>query len=48
MWFSILLMNTAPVACLTLLALHFDKWWIVLFAILFSFSYKSTHKEDEK
>lgn len=47
MWFSLFLMNTVPVACLTLLAIHFDKWWIVLFSLLFSFTYKSNQKEDE-
>jgi predicted secreted protein len=48
MWFAVLVTNTVPVVCLTLLAVHFEKWWIVLFALLFGVSYKSTSKEDEK
>jgi len=48
MWFSFFLTNTTPVICLTLLAIHFDKWWIVLFSLLFSYSFKSNKEEDEK
>lgn len=44
MWPSLLFMNTVPIICLTVLAIHFDKWWIVLFAVLFSFSYESNKK----
>lgn len=45
-WIALLLLNAIPVVCMTLLAIHFDKWWIVLFALLFGFSYKTTNKED--
>lgn len=48
MWFSLFLMNTVPIVCLTLLAVHFDKWWLVLFALLFSFSYKPNQKEEAR
>jgi len=44
-WLSLFLMNTVPVVCLTWLAVHFEKWWIVLFALLFTVSYKSSKKE---
>ena len=30
----------AEFVCLTKLAIHFDKWWIVLFALLLTFSVK--------
>ena len=46
MWFSLLLMNTVPIVCLTCQAIYFDKWWIVLFALLFTVSYKSRKNED--
>lgn len=48
MWLTLLFMNTVPVVCLTWLAIQFDKWWIVLFALLFSTSYKVTKKEGGK
>lgn len=47
MWFTLLLMNTVPIVCFTHLAIHFDKWWIVLFALLFSVSYKSKKEDSE-
>lgn len=47
MWLSVVLINTVSVVCLTLLAIHFDKWWIVLFSLLFGCSFTSTKKEDE-
>lgn len=46
-WLAFLLVNTAPVVCLTYLAAYFDKWWIVLFALLFGCSYKTSKKESE-
>jgi len=47
MWFALLLMNVIPTVCLTLLAIHFDKWWIVLFALLFGFSYKKNDDTED-
>ncbi len=35
--------NAVSVACFTILAIHFGKWWIALFAIFFMASY--TKKE---
>lgn len=31
----LLLKNVASIACFTVLAIHFEKWWIALFALLF-------------
>lgn len=41
MWllFAILI-NIVPIICLTILAIIFNKWWIVLFSILFLFDVK--------
>ena len=39
--FSWAICNAASVACFTALAIHFEKWWIVLFAYFFVFTYKS-------
>lgn len=35
MWWYLLIKNSVVVICFTLLDIHFDKWWIVLFALLF-------------
>ena len=43
-----MLCNAISVTCFTFLAIHFEKWWIALFAILFMFSYKSTNTDDEE
>ncbi len=37
--------NMTTVGCLTLLAIHFDKWWIVLFAALLLFSVKDNNAD---
>lgn len=47
-WVALLLLNSVPIICLTLVAIHFEKWWIVLFALLFGFNYKSSDKEGGK
>lgn len=36
--------NMTIFACFTALAIHFEAWWIVLFAGLFTFTYR--RKED--
>lgn len=46
MWFSVFLMNAIPIICLTFLSIHFEKWWIVLFALLFSVTCKTTKKGE--
>ena len=46
MWLSLFLMNTVPIICFTHLAVYFDKWWIVLFSLLFVVSYHSNKKEE--
>lgn len=38
--------NVLIVGCFTALAMFFGKWWIVLFAALFTYSFKSRDKED--
>ena len=47
-WFSLLMLNTVPVICLTVLAVHFETWWIVLFALLFGFTYRETDKKENE
>ena len=44
--FSWAICNIAIIVSFTMLALHFGKWWIVLFAAFFVFSYKN--KDDDK
>ena len=34
------LVQIANMACFTILAITFNKWWIILFAFLFSYSVK--------
>ena len=46
MWFSCAVANIVSVACFTTLAIHFEKWWIVLFALLFLVSVKSDDEEE--
>lgn len=47
-----MLVNIANIVCFTSLAIYFNKWWIVLFALLFRFKYSYSHEyndtEDEK
>ncbi|MBO5917860.1 MAG: hypothetical protein J6Q14_03735 [Oscillospiraceae bacterium] len=38
--------NIAIIVCFTALAMFFGKWWIVLFAALFTYGWKSREKED--
>lgn len=40
--------NMTAIACFTVLAIIFKKWWIILFALLFMFSYKDKENENEK
>lgn len=44
-WF---LYNATMFTSLTYLAIHFDKWWIILFAALFFARYNSQPNEDKK
>ena len=32
------ILNVNALVCFTVLAVHFDKWWIVMFAYLFMFT----------
>ena len=42
-----ILYNIAPVVCFTILAIIFNKWWIVFFALLFirNISIETTDKK---
>lgn len=41
-----MLKNCVVIICFTILAIIFNKWWIIFFAILFMTSYE--HKETTK
>lgn len=43
-----ILYNTASVVCFTILAIIFNKWWIVFFALLFirDISIKTTDEKE--
>ena len=41
------IINITAIICFTVLAIHFDKWWIVLFSGLFMFS-QTSHRYDDK
>ena len=41
------IINITAIICFTVLAIHFEKWWIVLFSALFMFS-QTTHRDDDK
>lgn len=43
---SCLLRNCVSIVCFTVLAIHFDKWWIALFALLFMMTVEN--KKDDK
>lgn len=51
MWWYLLIKNSVVIICFTLLAIHFDKWWIVLFSVLFitfvEIKNKASQKEEE-
>ena len=44
----IVILNTVVLLCFTALAIHFEKWWIVLFACFFLFSKKTIQEEDNE
>lgn len=41
-------MNMFTCTCFTYLAVHFEKWWIVLFALLGYASLRAEHKAETK
>ena len=43
-YWSIAIKNSICVICFTVLAIIFNKWWIVLFAALFMTSYEIKHR----
>lgn len=44
-YIAIAFINAFIIMCFTLLALSFDRWWVVLFAILFFMSDRSDKNE---
>lgn len=42
-----MLVNITSIICFTFLAMHFNKWWIVLFAAFFFITYRSESKVPE-
>lgn len=40
--------NMTIIGCFTALAIHFDKWWLVLFSMLFTFSIESQGNRQKK
>lgn len=44
--FAWALCNISILACFTYLSIYFDRWWIILFAVLFVSEYK--HNSDNK
>ena len=42
----ITLKNIITIICFTILAIVFNKWWIIFFSLLF-LTYLSTNKKDE-
>ena len=42
------LYNIAVIVCFTLLAIHFDHWWIVLFSLLLFAQYHSEDLDNEE
>lgn len=43
-----MLSNIVSIICFTFLAIHFEKWWIVLFAAIFILTYKSENKLNKE
>ena len=43
---SCALINIVNIVCFTILAITFNKWWIILFACLFQAFYKHDDGED--
>lgn len=43
LWASV---NITIILCFTTLAIHFNHWWIILFAALFTYGWK--RKDDDK
>lgn len=41
--------NAVPMVCFTILAISFDKWWMILFSILFyqHFKFNFDNKGDK-
>lgn len=46
--FSVCFENALIMFCWTALAIHFEKWWIALFAILFFSEFKRHSSDDAK
>ena len=42
------LKNSVAIACWTILAIYFNKWWIALFAVLFLSSISTKNGKDDE
>lgn len=47
MYLSWALCNGTIIACFTALSIYFNKWWIVLFAVLFVYGIKSKETDEQ-
>ena len=47
-WIAWAFKNVGIMVCWTILAIHFDKWWIALFALMFLSSLKTENHSDRK
>ena len=45
---SCAIINIVNIVCFTILAITFNKWWIILFACLFQAFYKHDDGEDNE
>ena len=45
---DIAIINSVLVICFIVLAIYFDRWWIVLFSALFLFTRQITTNERDK
>ena len=47
-WWAWALKNSVAIACWTILAIYFNKWWIALFAALFLSSVSTKNGKDDE
>ena len=47
-WSAWALKNSVTIACWTILAIYFNKWWIALFAVLFLSSISTKNEKDDE
>lgn len=47
-YIPIMIINCVTIVCFTILAVIFDHWWIILFALLFLFTIERKESEDKE